>query len=183
MGKQRILALLVFSLLVLSGFVQERWKVAINFYLDQGDRIPGFYEMIPEERREALQTTKKSFNRPHDYYYSHETPALLCRADRKQAVWVKWGLAILLLLYSALFNALFIRLWFGAAQYVRWLLRMYGIALFLAFAGNGILRCTGLTDIAYLFSREILGALQSALPSMLLLPGIWLYRYSSSHSS
>jgi len=183
MSRNRILALSVFLLLVLSGFVQERWKIAINFCLDYGDRIPGYFEMSPEEKREAFTTLKDSLQRPHDYYYSHETPALLYRFDRPPLTALKWGLAAVLLMYAALLNALFIRLWFSTVLYVKWLFSLYGVALAFAFTGNAMLRMAGSPEMAYLFSREILGALQSALPSMLMLPGIWLYRHSSAQSS
>jgi hypothetical protein len=163
------------------GFVQENVKVNINFILEQGDRIPGFFEQDAETKAEWLG--KCTVFSPLDYYYSHEPIDLLLDFPRHWLVKAKW---ILTFLFAAVFCAVNGRLMFLATGDRRWHLRfMKGYAVLLAagfalyLAGMGL----GFREEAYAISRKLTGALQSLVPLMVMLPAQYLYTHISQPQS
>lgn len=187
-GKQALLPLgrpwwiLVLASMLGFGYVQEDSKIKLNHYLSVGDRYLDFYDFGHEECEWERVCMMKKRKRWWDAYapscrtnsaYTRDTFEVFHGWGRTEMVRAKWGLMAAIVLCFFVLDALFLR---AAGVGERWKLLM------LIYAASGVVTAlfwlldgqAGETEAGYNVAREVLGFLQSPLPSLMLVLLPWL---------
>lgn len=175
----------VLSIMIMSGlamgFVQENWKVGINFVLEQAESVPDYWNLSPEERSEAVEA-KRIFS-PLDYYYSHDTPRFLFVLDRSELTALKWAVTGGMILVFFIINSFVAFLMTNDRRAIRWMASGY---LFV-FVTAGLIYTAGYAagnpPATYGISRKLAGALQSLIPIMVFMPAWYLNTQRNLSSS
>jgi len=173
------IGLLVAAALIL-GFYQERLKISINYVIENGQLISGFFEMNEQQRKEAIEMHRVVA--PFDYYHNHTTEEWLYGLSLGQLIKLKWAVTFVFLFVFGLINALIVRLYSGQRKLAIWLIALYVGLIATAFAIYFLGQLSGLDESAYAISRRITGALQSLVPSMIFIPAIWLINFQKNSS-
>jgi hypothetical protein len=176
--KRTLLIIGIVLLALVSGFYQEKIKISVNYLLERGDQIPGYYQATPEQRQQWIEQTR--LDTPFDYYHNHQTVSWLYNLNRSELNKLKWGITVffmgwfLMINWAALY-ALNARLAAGRVLALSYL-SMSIIAIILFLAGRG-----GSLEVhTYALSRKILGALQSIVPAMIIWPASVLWQQTKS---
>jgi hypothetical protein len=172
--KKWLKVVLILLLAVVMGFLQEYVKVNINYHLEQGDRIPSFYERTPEEREQILE--RQRLSSPLDYYYSHAPLATLSHLSRRNLVLLKWVITVLFTAVFLVLNTSLLFLFTSSRDAVRIMVIAYATLFGLAFLIFLLGMPTQYPLKWYGVSRKLIGGLQSLFPVMLFLPSWHLNR-------
>lgn len=168
--------LFVFGLLlfaIVAGFLQENLKVNVNYILETGDKINGFFNQNTETKREWLHQVK--IDAPYDYYHNHRRLEFLLDFTRRELVITKWIITVFFVgLFMAINSLLVYRITRNHSLMI-WCIRLYIIFFVLSFVVYLFGITTGSANQAYGISRKVVGGLQSLIPLMILLPGYWLH--------
>ena len=168
--------------MILFGYIQEDAKVKLNHYIAIGEQFTDFYEYGREECEGEAQCMYEKRKAWWDDY------SPLCRASAspnretfsvfhwwgaQEMLRAKWVLMVLIVLGFFLLDALFLKA-SGVGDRWRLLLMVYAtsglvVAAFYLFDGRG-----GAEEAGYNVAREVLGFLQSPLPSLMLVVMPWL---------
>lgn len=176
-----ILGLVVAALV--SGFYQEKLKISINYILDQGNTIPGFYESTPEQKHFSIERAR--VNAPFDYYHNHSTVAWLFGLNQRELSIMKWAVTVL-------FTVWFLALNMGLLHVLNATKAAVGklpVIYMLLFGSSFAIYCVGIVGFheaqCYAVSRKIMGALQSIVPVMVLFPAslLWELKTKSNTNS
>jgi len=163
------------------GFVQENIKVNLNFILEQGDRIPGFFGQDVGKRKELLeQCTVFS---PLDYYHSHQPIEGFYGLSRKALVRTKWILTPLFAVVFWWVNSSVLVILFKDRNWRKWLAIAYALLFGLGFSIYVVGKFAGIPEATYAVSRKITGGLQSLIPLMIMVPARYLYLRMQSNQS
>lgn len=167
--KWPILVVLVVG--VLFGYGQEYVKIAVNFAIECSGY--GDWDSISQaDRLDQLNDCRQ--NRPTDYYHNHKPLEVLGELSQSGLTMVKWGMAFIFILFH-------------------WVLARWGLTK--SYSGNFPVRILDIGTVglvamsvlvfgmgrifhlapAYDVAREILGALQSLIPYVILVLGYSLY--------
>lgn len=144
------------------GLVQERVKVNINSNLDLASRVERYDLLSSEERKSKIESAVLDVG--YDYYHSHQKIDFLYQFTIVQLKMLKWLLTgVLIVLHFSICYVLLKAVpveegWNLAKIY------MLGVVIALVVFLAGKLMGVDL----YLFSRRIIGFLQSILPAALL---------------
>jgi hypothetical protein len=166
------IGLLVAAALIL-GFYQERLKISINYVIENSQLISGFFEMNEQQRKEAIEMHRVVA--PFDYYHNHTTIPWLYRMELHQLAALKWIVTAFFLAAFCAFNIALLKTLQKGPSLTRAVLITYGVLVPFAFMIYLSGRFTGLSIESYAFSRKILGALQSVIPSMIIWPAAQLW--------
>lgn len=163
----------VIASVVLLGFTQEWIKVALNFHIEKGSTVPGFFEMSPENRIAALEEIKN--DNPFDYYQSHEIIDVYAYFSLTQLKGLKWGVTLLFVMVFFFLNRWIIDLLLDKRILRKWLIYTYLGAFLTALLiyATGVI--SGHTELFYMVSRKMVGALQSPIPAIMTWAGWRLY--------
>lgn len=167
--------ILILVVAIGAGFYQEYIKININYILDMGAQIPGFFDRDFDTRQALLESTKKP-DVPFDYYHNHKTIDSLNHLSYKQLSILKWVAAVFFVMLFMLINIGVMRLLTKEKRYTAWMVYLYIGFFVLSFVIFLFGKLTGGFQLAYSVSREILGGLQSIVPLMILVPAIWLHK-------
>jgi hypothetical protein len=175
---QRIMRILKWVIVVLSivvlGFTQEWVKVSLNFHIEKGSRIQGFFEKTANERIAELEDVKN--DNPFDYYQSHETIDWYAYLSLSQLKQLKWGATFFFVVVFFFLNKWIIRMLINEPVLNKWLLYTY----IGAFATALVIYLLGFLinqlDLFYMVSRKMVGALQSPVPAIMTWAGWRLYK-------
>jgi len=148
-------------LFVVLGFLQELLKVNINYQIEVGDTIPGFFEESHDQR--TILLSKQYVYAPFDYYYSHMSLDALSYFSRKQLIIMKWGLTLGLVALYYFLNTRVVKMLVGGKRAVRVHLGLY-LALFgFSFIIFLVGKVLGMPEASYAISRKIVGFLESPI--------------------
>lgn len=174
--------LLVLLAMIGFGYVQEDAKIKLNHYMKVGDRYSDFYDYGHEEcnwDKGCMYRMRKGWwdslapSCRTNFAYSRDTFEVFHRWGRVEMVRAKWGLMVAIVLGFFVLDALFLR---AAGVGERWRLLM------LIYAASGLVTAVfwaldgqaGQSEAGYNVAREVLGFLQSPLPSLMLVLLPWL---------
>lgn len=160
-------AVVVVAYLVL-GFLAERVKVSLNFYLEQGSRIEGFFQLPPDRRDAILASAVDQV--PYDYYYNHGRLKVYHRMTKRQLTIAKWGFAALLVLVYAGMAWGVVR-WLDLTTHLTYIYVVTGVALLLALVFFMAMKVLPDPTAPYAVARKLLGFVQSPLPLIIVLFG------------
>ena len=151
--------LLVLGVMLGFGLLQEQSKIKVNHYLRMGDAA-NFWDNDAENRR-TWWDAHAPIGR-HNFYVSRTTWSLFHGLTRQQMVAFKWGMSAAILFMFFLLDVMLLRAT-QVGERVPWLLLIYAAAgmplVGLAFSKPG--------EAWYALARDMLGFLQSPLPSLL----------------
>lgn len=177
LGRPWWLAVLV--MMVGFGYIQEDVKIKLNHYLAVGNRYLDFYSYQHAECNwdaECMYEKRKDWwdrfapMSQANFYVTRDTYDVFHRLGPEELGRLKWGLMAVIVLGFFLLDALFLR---AAGVGGRWKLLM------VIYVASGAVTAffwlvDGRTDAGYSVAREVLGFLQSPLPSLLLVLLPWL---------
>jgi hypothetical protein len=171
--KRGLILLALVVLAMLSGFYQEKVKISINYILDQGSQIPGFYNLSPVEKQAQIEQAR--VNAPFDYYHNHNTISFLYRFDARQLSVMKWVVTGVFMGWFLLLNLSLLHTLRANTAVIHALPRLYlVVALFsLAVFAVGVVGFQ--KEKCYAVSREVMGALQSIVPVLIIWPASRLW--------
>ena len=151
-------------LLVVLGFVQERFKVAVNYYIDVSSTIPGFFGLSAEEKKERINEAKQDI--PYDYYYNHSSFEFLHRIPQKGLTLLKWVATALFIFLNGYFGWLVLRHlpWADCKGFYFWLHISVLVIALLLYVGGVLI---GYRDVGYGAARKLVGFLQSPTPAII----------------
>ncbi|MFZ4784649.1 MAG: hypothetical protein ACOYLH_04165 [Flavobacteriales bacterium] len=163
----------VIASIVALGFTQEWIKVALNFHIEKGMTEPGFFEMTPDQRIAILEEIKN--DNPFDYYQSHETIDLYAYLSLSQLKALKWVLTLGFVVIFYFLNRWIIDILIHVKILRKWLTYTYIGAFSTALLIYALGVLTGYSDLFYMVSRKMVGALQSPIPAIMTWAGWRLY--------
>lgn len=167
--------LVVLSAMLGFGLLQEQAKIKVNHYLKVGDAADFWSLDTPD--REAWWVGHAPAGR-HNFYVSRSTWPIFHGLDRGEVVAFKWGLSAAVLLVFFALDVLLLRA-AGVAERTPWLVGMY-IAASLPMLGFVVASPGG---SMYALARDMLGFLQSPLPSLLVVLVPWFLDRMAKPSS
>ncbi|MCB0761553.1 MAG: hypothetical protein KDC12_08530 [Flavobacteriales bacterium] len=176
---RKLIAVIVVALAVCFGFVQERIKIEMNFLLEHAIAIPGYDDMTPLDRQVHMDAYRR--DHPFDYYFSHSPIDFFYRFTVSALGKLKWVLAIVFLVVNAAMVLVAFAKWVGHRRINRVIIWLYALFLFLALGVYALAHLLGFSEAGYGFARKILGALQSPIPLMIMIPAYMLYHQSTQH--
>jgi len=169
-------------LMVVFGYIQEDVKIKLNHYAQVGDHYLDFYSYQHLEcdwEPECMYESRKDWwdrfapMSRTSFYVTRDTFDVFHRMGPGELKRLKWGLMVAIVLGFFVLDAMFLR---AAGVGERWKLLMliYGAsglvtAVFWALDGQA-----GQNEAGYNVAREVLGFLQSPLPSLMLVLLPWL---------
>jgi hypothetical protein len=168
--------LMLVLLAVVSGFYQEKLKISINYILDEGSKMPGFFLLSPNEKMEWIEKARVSA--PFDYYHNHHTISWLYHFDSKQLSMLKWAVTGFFLLWFLLLNTFLLKALSVPDDLIRYLPWVYGILIAVALLIYALAAFSGFQQSAYTLSRRIMGALQSVIPALIIWPASRIAHHS-----
>jgi hypothetical protein len=174
--KSAITLLMLILLAVVSGFYQEKLKISINYILDEGSKMPGFFLLSPNEKMEWIEKARVSA--PFDYYHNHRTISWLYHFDSKQLSMLKWAVTGFFLLWFLLLNTFLLKALSVPDDLTRYLPWVYGILIAVALVVYALAAFSGFQQSAYTLSRRIMGALQSVIPALIIWPASRIAHHS-----
>lgn len=158
--------LLVLLAMLGFGLLQEQSKIKVNHYLKVGDEAQ-FWQNDAGSRL-AWWTVHAPVGR-HNFYVSRSTWNVFHGLDRGELIAFKWGLSAVILVVFFMLDVLFLRT-AGVPDRVPWLLLIYvtsGVPMVgLALSSPGW--------PWYALARDMLGFLQSPLPSLMVVAIPWM---------
>jgi threonine/homoserine/homoserine lactone efflux protein len=172
--KKAIFLVSLIALTLTMGFVQELVKININYHLDIGDKIPGYFANDAEKRAQLMQ--ENQLHMPYDYYHNHASIRVLHQFSQGRLVQLKWVFTFLFVAAFLVLNLLVIHQIHKDRQLKYWTILLYLGFFLLSFVIYLIGKVAGHQEEAYAVSRKIVGALQSLVPLMLILPGWWIFK-------
>jgi len=153
------------------GFLQEQSKIKVNHYLRVGDAQQFWNDDAPT--RATWWDAHAPAGR-HNFYVSRDTWPFFHGLTRAQLVAFKWGLSAAILLIFFVLDVLFLRAT-GVPERVPWLVLIY-ITAGIPMVGLG-LSTPG--EPWYALARDMLGFLQSPLPSVMVVLVPWFLSRTS----
>ncbi len=171
-----LLALVVSAML--SGFYQEKVKISINYILDKGSQIPGFYNLSPVEKQAQIEQAR--VNAPFDYYHNHKTISLLYRFDARQLSVMKWVVTGIFMGWFLLLNLSLLHTLRANTAVIHALPRLYLVVALFSLAVFAIGVVGFQKEKCYAVSREVMGALQTIVPVLIIWPASRLWNQTKT---
>jgi hypothetical protein len=147
------------------GFFQEFLKVNVNFTIDEGSKIPGFWNMSFEQREQALYQASR--HNPFDYYHSHTRIPILNHLGLVSLKSLKWVITVFFVVVFYGVNRSMISRLVEDKRGGKWLKITYLVSFSFAFLVYLVGLPTQSADLFYNVSRKMVGALQSPIPAMM----------------
>lgn len=154
----------VFILIVSLGFFQERFKVALNFYIEVAHYFPNFVELSDEQKDMQIEASRLKI--PYDYYHNHRSFKLFHSFGLKQLKILKWLATAVFIFLNGYLGWLVLKYlrWKDAKPFYLWLhVSVLILALLLFISGQLI----HFEKEGYAAARKLVGFLQSPTPAII----------------
>jgi hypothetical protein len=171
-SRKTIGVVLTLLIALVFGFVQEYIKINLNYVIDMGSQIPGFFQMDVEKKMAWIEYMKQ--HSTQDFYNTPNHITWFYKLDLSTLNILKWALTIVFVLIYFVFNSILIYWISGEKQHVRWMIALYIAAFLFALILYLVAMLIGSVKEVYPVSRKVVGALQSLVPLMILVPAFWL---------
>lgn len=170
--KRKILLAVLVIVGIGIGFFQEYLKINVNYLLETGSGIPGFFELDAESKKGIIEASKNKL--VQDFYHKPKTINALYSMSESSLAYSKWALTLGFTIIFLVLNSLILKTFTGKKEVVKWLTYLYLAFFILAFLIFLFGKLTGTLDALYPLSRKITGGLQSMVPLMLMLSAVWI---------
>ena len=158
------------------GFYQEQAKVNVNFILEKGAQLPGFFEQNAATKIQWLSAEKSKSN--FDYYYSHETIEWLYSFNQGELTKLKWIITFASIAAFTLLNILALRFLQFNKKEIQMFLLVEGVCLTLAIATFIFGKLIHANELVYPAVRGIMGIVQSPVLVLIFIPAKKLFNRS-----
>ena len=148
------------------GLIQEQSKIKVNHYLQVGDSEQ-FWNQEAHLRKMWWEQSAPLGR--YNFYVSRDTWGVFHYFDRSQIIQFKWGFSAAIMLIFFALDVLFLRAT-GVSHRVPWLVLIY-VTAGVPMVGLG---CSVPGESWYALARDMLGFLQSPLPSVFVVLVPWL---------
>lgn len=174
--KNKFILIAIAIAMIALGFYQEQAKVNVNFILEKGSAIPGFFNQNVSSKLEILSTEKSKSN--FDYYYSHQTIEVLYSFNQAELTKLKWVITFASIALFTLLNITALQfLQFNKKEILLFLL-VEGGCLFLAVSTFILGKLIHQNETIYPAVRGIMGILQSPVLVLIFIPAKKLFNRS-----
>lgn len=171
--KNKLILVAIAIVMVGLGFYQEQAKVNVNFILEKGAQLPGFFEQNAATKIQWLSTEKSKSN--FDYYYSHETIEWLYSFNQSELTKLKWIITFASIASFTLLNILALRFLQFNKKEIQLFLLVEGVCLTLAVLAFILGKITHQNEAVYPAVRGIMGILQSPVLVLIFIPAKKLF--------
>jgi len=158
------------------GFYQEQAKVNVNFILEKGAQIPGFFEQTTSTKIQWLSAEKSKSN--FDYYYSHKTIEAIYSFNQDELSKLKWVITFASIASFTLLNILALRFLQFNKKEIQLFLLVEGICFILAISAYIFGKFTHANEAVYPAVRGIMGIVQSPVLVLIFIPAKKLFNRS-----
>lgn len=159
--------------MIAMGFYQEQAKVNVNFILEKGAQIPGFFNQNTETKIDLLAAEKSKSN--FDYYYSHENIEMLYSFNQGELTKLKWIITFASIASFTLLNILALYFLQFNKKEIQLFLLVEGVCLILAVLAFIFGKITHQNEAVYPAVRGIIGILQSPVLVLIFTPAKKLF--------
>ena len=163
--------------MIAMGFYQEQAKVNVNFILEKGAQIPGFFNQNTETKIDLLTAEKRKSN--FDYYYSHATIRVLYSFNQGELSKLKWVITFASIASFTLLNILALYFLQFNKKEMQLFLVVEGVCLILAALAFILGKITHQNEAVYPAVRGIMGILQSPVLVLIFIPAKKLFNRTS----
>lgn len=174
--KNKFILVAIAAVMIALGFFQEQAKVNVNFILEKGAQIPGFFNQDTSTKLELLGAEKSKSN--FDYYYSHESIDWLYTLNQGQLSKLKWIITFVSIATFSLLNVLALRFLAFNAKEIKLFLLVEGICISLALATFVFGKIIHQNEMVYPTVRGIMGIVQSPVLVLIFIPAKKLFNRS-----
>jgi len=158
------------------GFFQEQAKVNVNFILEKGAQIPGFFDQDTSTKLEMLGAEKSKSN--FDYYYSHDSIDWLYSFSQSELSKLKWIITFASIATFTLLNILALKFLEFNKKEIKIFLLVEGICIALAIATFVFGKLIHQSEAVYPAVRGIMGIVQSPVLVLIFIPAKKLFNRS-----
>ena len=158
------------------GFFQEQAKVNVNFILEKGAQIPGFFDQDPSTKLEMLGAEKSKSN--FDYYYSHDSIDWLYSFSQSDLSKLKWVITFASIATFTLLNILALKFLEFNKKEIKLFLLVEGLCIGLAIATFVFGKLIHQSEAVYPAVRGIMGIVQSPVLVLIFIPAKKLFNRS-----
>jgi hypothetical protein len=171
--KNKFILVAIAVVMIAMGFYQEQTKVNVNFILERGAQIPGFFTQNTETKIDLLAAEKSKSN--FDYYYSHETIEVLYSFNQGELTKLKWVITFASIASFTLLNILALYFLQFNKKEMQLFLLVEGVCLILAVLAFILGKFTHQNEAVYPAVRGIMGFLQSPVLVLIFIPAKKLF--------
>ena len=171
--KNKFILVAIAVVMIAMGFYQEQTKVNVNFILERGAQIPGFFTQNTETKIDLLAAEKSKSN--FDYYYSHETIEVLYSFNQGELTKLKWVITFASIASFTLLNILALYFLQFNKKEMQLFLLVEGVCLILAALAFILGKFTHQNEAVYPAVRGIMGILQSPVLVLIFIPAKKLF--------
>jgi hypothetical protein len=174
--KNKFILVAIAVVMIALGFYQEQAKVNVNFILEKGAQIPGFFNQNTSTKIDLLSAEKSKSN--FDYYYSHETIEVIYSFNQGELTKLKWAITFASIAIFTFLNILALRFLQFNKKEIQLFLLVEGGCLILAIMAFVLGKITHQNEAIYPAVRGIMGILQSPVLVLIFIPSKKLFNRS-----
>ena len=175
--KNKFILVAIAIAMIAMGLFQEQAKVNVNFILEKGAQIPGFFNQNTETKIDLLTAEKRKSN--FDYYYSHATIWVLYSFNQGELSKLKWVITFASIASFTLLNILALYFLQFNKKEMQLFLLVEGVCLILAALAFILGKITHQNEAVYPAVRGIMGILQSPVLVLIFIPAKKLFNRTS----
>ena len=158
------------------GFYQEQAKVNVNFILEKGAQIPGFFEQNTSTKIQWLSVEKSKSN--FDYYYSHSAIETLYSLNASQLNKLKWIITFASIGVFTLLNIAALYFLQFQKKEIKIFILVEGLCVALAVTTFMLGKFIHKDELVYPAVRGIMGIVQSPVLVLIFIPAKKLFNRS-----
>ena len=174
--RNKIILVAIAFVMIALGFFQEQAKVNVNFILEKGAQIPGFFDQDTSTKLEMLGAEKSKSN--FDYYYSHDSIDWLYSFSQSELSKLKWIITFASIATFTLLNILALKFLEFNKKEIKIFLLVEGICIALAIATFVFGKLIHQSEAVYPAVRGIMGIVQSPVLVLIFIPAKKLFNRS-----
>jgi len=174
--KNKIILFAIGIAMIGLGFYQEQAKVNVNFILEKGAQLPGFFEQTTSTKIQWLSAEKSKSN--FDYYYSHSTIQTLYSLNASQLSKLKWIITFASIGVFTILNIAALYFLQFQKKEIKIFILVEGICLGFAIAAFMLGKFIQKDELVYPAVRGIMGILQSPVLVLIFIPAKKLFNRS-----
>ncbi|MEY3850828.1 MAG: hypothetical protein RJA38_1269 [Bacteroidota bacterium] len=174
--RNKIILVAIAFVMIALGFFQEQAKVNVNFILEKGSQIPGFFDQDTSTKLEMLGAEKSKSN--FDYYYSHDSIDWLYSFSQSELSKLKWAITFASIATFTLLNILALKFLEFNKKEIKLFLLVEGLCIGLAIATFVSGKLIHQSEAVYPAVRGIMGIVQSPVLVLIFIPAKKLFNRS-----
>ena len=174
--KNKFILIAIAVVMIALGFYQEQAKVNVNFILEKGAQIPGFFEQNTSTKIQWLSIEKSKSN--FEYYYSHSSIETLYSLNASQLSKLKWIITFASIGVFTILNIAALHFLQFQKKEIKIFILVEGICLAFAIVAFMLGKFIHKDELVYPAVRGIMGIAQSPVLVLIFIPAKKLFNRS-----